>query len=173
MSTIPATEIERNRHEPGGRIPDVLATTTAAPPREAEHESQALRTMSLWAARPGRPLRPQGELHARARCDGHREASTNRYPRKAHRRQRCATVLNTSGTAQPSVARSVTENLVSSAATPAKPPSVQRSALTASCVGGRMTVDGYVGFRQPDHGQGGRPAGILRRFAMPSEEVVQ
>jgi hypothetical protein len=116
---------------------------------------------------------PKGELHACARCDGYQEASTNQYPRKAHRRQKCATVLNISGTAQPSAARSVTESLASSAATPAKPPSVQGSALTASRVARRMTVDGYVGLEQPDNGQGRRPAGILGRFALPSEVVVQ
>jgi hypothetical protein len=50
---------------------------------------------------------------------------------------------------------------------------VHRSALTASCVARKMTVDGYVGLKQPDNGQAGRPAGILGRLALPSEEVVQ
>jgi hypothetical protein len=116
---------------------------------------------------------PKGELHTCASRDGHQQTSTNQYPRKAHRRQKCATVLNISGTAQPSVARSVTESSALSATTAAKSPSVQRSALTASCVARKMTVDGYVGFKQPDNGQGGRPAGIRRRLALPSEEVVQ
>jgi hypothetical protein len=116
---------------------------------------------------------PKSELHACARCDGYQEASTNQYPRKAHRRQKCATILNISGTAQPSVARSATENLASFGTTPGEPPSVRGSALTASCAARKMTVDGCVGFQLPDKGRGGRPAGILGRPALPSEEVVQ
>jgi hypothetical protein len=115
---------------------------------------------------------PKGELHACARCDGHQEASTNQYPRKAHRRKTCVTALNISGTAQPSVARSVTAGLASSAAIPAKPPSAPRSAPTASRVAGKMTVDGYVRFKQPDNDQRGRPTGFLR-CASPIEEAVQ
>ena len=114
---------------------------------------------------------PKGEFHTCARCDGHQEASTNQYPRKAHRRQKC--VLNISGTAQPSVARSATENLASFGTTTGEPPSVRGSALTASCAARKMTVDGCVGFQLPDNGRGGRPAGILGRPALPSEEVVQ
>jgi len=53
-----------------------------------------------------------------------------------------------SGTVQPSVARSATEGSASSAATAAKLPSVSKSALTASCVARKMTVDGYVGFKR-------------------------
>ena len=116
---------------------------------------------------------PKGEIHACARCDGHQQASTNQYPRKAHRRQKCAAVLNISGTAQPSVARSAMEGLASSAATPAKLPSVRRSAQTASCAARKMTVDGCVGFQLPDNGQSGKPAAFFRRLALPSEEVVQ
>jgi hypothetical protein len=116
---------------------------------------------------------PKGELHACARCDGHQEASTNQYPRKAHRRQQCAAILNISGTAQPSAARSATANLASFDTTPGELPSVQGSALTASCAARKMTVDGCVGFQLPDNGRGGRPAGIPGRPALPSEEVVQ
>jgi hypothetical protein len=64
MSTIPARKIERNRNKPDSRITHVhrrqaLATTkkSAASPWEATHESQALRAVSLCAARLGRPLR--------------------------------------------------------------------------------------------------------------------
>jgi hypothetical protein len=114
---------------------------------------------------------PEGEFHACASCDGHQEASTNQYPRKAHGRQKC--VLNISGTAQPSVARSATENLASFGTTTGGLPSVQRSALTASCAARKMTVDGCVGFQLPDNGRGGKPARIPGRLALPSEEVVQ
>jgi hypothetical protein len=116
---------------------------------------------------------PEGEFHACARCDGHQEASTNQYPRKAHRRQKCAAILNISGTAQPSVARSATANLVSFGTTPGEPPSVRESALTASCAARKMTVDGCFAFQLPDNGRCGRPAGIPGRLALPSEEVVQ
>src|ERR1700730_694787 len=91
---------------------------------------------------------PEGILHACAKCDG-QEASTNHYPRKAQRRQKCATVTNIFITAQPSVARSVTESLASSDAAPGKPPSVQRNTLTASRCARRATADGYVDFRLP------------------------
>ena len=116
---------------------------------------------------------PKGELHACARCDGYQEASTNQYPRKSHRRQQCAAILNMSGTAQPSVVRSATENLVSFGTTPGEPPSVRGSALTASCAARKMTVDGYFGFQLPDNGRGERPAVIPGRLGLPSEEVVQ
>ena len=115
----------------------------------------------------------EGELHVCAKCDGYSEASTNYYPRKTHRRQRCATALNIIGTAQPSVARSVTVGSALSAATPAEPRSVQRSASSASHVARKMTADGYVGLRLPDNAQCEKPAAIFPRFALPSEKVVQ
>lgn len=116
---------------------------------------------------------PEGILHVCAKCDGQSRLSTNHYPRKAHRRQKCAAIFNISGTAQASVARSATANLASFGTTPGEPPSVQGSALTASCAARTMTVVGCVGFQLPDNGRGGRPAGILGRLALPSEEVVQ
>ena len=116
---------------------------------------------------------PEGIVHVCAKCDGQRRLSTNHYPRKAHRRQKCATVLNISGTVQPSVARSATEGSASSAATAAKLPSVRRSALTASCVARKMTVDGYVGFKPPDNSQSGKPSAFFQRLALPNEEIVQ
>jgi hypothetical protein len=66
----------------------------------------------------------------------------------------------------------VPESLASSAATPAKPPSVQRSALTVSCAAGKMIVDGCVGFKLPDY-QNEMLTAIFRRFWLPSEEVLQ
>jgi hypothetical protein len=101
------------------------------------------------------------------------EASTNHYPRKTHRRQRCATVLNIFGTAQPGVARSVTDGSALSDATPAEPRSVQRSARLASHVARKMTADGYVGFKLPDNGKCEKSAAIFRRFAFLSQEAVQ
>jgi hypothetical protein len=54
---------------------------------------------------------------------------------------------------QPSVARSVTGNLASSATTAGELHSVQRSALTASRLVGRTTADGYVDLKPlPDDG---------------------
>ncbi len=82
------------------------------------------------------------------------KASTNYCPRQAHRRQKCATLPNIRGTAQPSVARSVTENSASSGTTPGGPPSVQRGALTASRHARKATAGGYADFKPPDNGCG-------------------
>jgi hypothetical protein len=114
-----------------------------------------------------------GELHVCAKCDSCPEASTNHYPRKTYRRQRCATTLNIFGTAQPNVARSVTAGSALSAATPAEPRSVHKSAPPASYVARKMTADGYVDFKRPDNPQCEKPAAIFRHFALPNEEVVQ
>jgi len=107
------------------------------------------------------------------RSDGQHRLNTNLYPRKDYRRQQCEAVLNISGTVQPSVAQSATEGSALSAATPAKLPSVRRSALTASCVARKMTADGYVGLKLPDNGQSGKLPAFFRRLVLPSEEVVQ
>jgi hypothetical protein len=93
--------------------------------------------------------RNRGTLHGCAQRDGN-EASTSNYPRKAQRRQQCATVSNIFVTAQPSVARSVTASLASSGTTPGEPPSVQKSALAASRHAGRAIADGYLGFKPSD-----------------------
>jgi hypothetical protein len=87
--------------------------------------------------------------NACSNCDG-QEASTNHYPRKAQRRQQCATVPNIFVTAQPSVARSVTESSASSGTTPGEPLCVQRSALRASRHAGRAIAGGYLGFKPSD-----------------------
>jgi hypothetical protein len=95
----------------------------------------------------------EGVLHACAKCDSRQnEASTNHYPRKAQRRQKCATTPNILGTAQPSVARSATESLASSGTTPGEPHSVQRSALTVSRHARTATANGYVDFKPPENG---------------------
>src|SRR2546429_2609118 len=88
---------------------------------------------------------PDAVLHLCANCDGGQKASTNEYPRKAERRQKCAAIPNILPPAQPSVARSAKANSASSGATPGGPRSVQRSALTASEPVRNVTADGYVG----------------------------
>jgi hypothetical protein len=92
--------------------------------------------------------RNRGALHGCAKCDG-REASTSHYPRKAQRRQQCATVPNIFALAQPSVALSATASLASSGTTPGEPPS-QRNALPASKHARRTIADGYLGFKPSD-----------------------
>jgi len=112
----------------------------------------------------------ESTLHACANCDGQQQGSANHYPRKAHRRQRCATFLSTPRTAQPSVARSVTEGLVLSGTIPGEPLSVQRSAPIASGLAGRATTNGYAGFMPPDSGRSERHAAIPRRLEFRSKE---
>ena len=117
---------------------------------------------------------PDGELYACAKCDGGQEVSTNHYPRRIERRQECATVPTILGTAQPSVARSVTESLVSSATTPGEPPSAQKRALAASRPVERATADGYVDFiPQPGNGCNERHAPTSRSSGFRSKEVAQ
>lgn len=93
---------------------------------------------------------PEAILHLCANCDGEQKAGSNEYPRKAARRQRCATIPSIPVSAQPSVARSATESLASSGAIPGGPPSARRSASTALPPVRRVIADGYVGFRLPD-----------------------
>jgi hypothetical protein len=96
-------------------------------------------------------------------CDGQQGAGINHYARKGHRRQKCATVPNIPGTAQPGVARSATESLASYGTTAGEPPSVRRSALTASRHASKATADGWVDFTPPDNGRGETRAVVLRR----------
>jgi hypothetical protein len=103
---------------------------------------------------------PDGVLHACAKCDVEQQASTNHYPRKT--RSSCATRLNISATAQPSVTRSVTESLASSGTTPGEARSVQGSALTASRPVKRATEDGYVGFKRPDNARSQHDAEVAQ-----------
>ena len=93
---------------------------------------------------------PEAALHVCAKCDGEHGMLTNHYPREAHRRRQCATVLNIFGMTQPSAAPSVMESLVSSGITPGELPSVQRSALIASRPARTATADGYSDFEPPD-----------------------
>jgi hypothetical protein len=116
---------------------------------------------------------PEGVLYACAKCDG-QDASANHYPREAHhRRQKCTTDPNIPGTVQPSVAQSVTGGLASSGTTPGEPPSVQRSALTASRHARTATADGYVDFKLPDNGCGENHAAISRSSGFRSKEAVR
>ena len=116
---------------------------------------------------------PEGSLHVCAQCDGQQEASTNHYPRGAHRRQKCATVPSIFATAQPIVAQSAMENLVSSGTIPGEPPSVQRSAPSASRPAGRKTADGYSGYAPPNGSCGEHDVELSRRPAFQSKEVAQ
>jgi hypothetical protein len=95
-------------------------------------------------------------------CDGQQGAGINHYARKGHRRQKCATVPDIPGTAQPGVARSATENLASYGITAGEPPSVRRGALTASRHARKATADGWVDFMPPDSGRGETRAVVLR-----------
>jgi hypothetical protein len=111
-------------------------------------------------------------LHLCAKCDGEQVASTNHYPRKTRRRQECATVFKSDAIAQPSVARSVEDNLASSDITLGKPPSAPGSAPTDSRLVERTTVDFYHVFRPPN-GRGDNRAAIFRSSSFQSKEVAQ
>jgi hypothetical protein len=115
----------------------------------------------------------EGTLHVCAKCDGQQEASTNHYPRDAHRRHKCAIVPSIFAMAQPSVARSVTEGLVSSGTIPGAPPSVQKSAPSASRPAGKATADGCAGFTPPDGSCSGHHAQISRHSDFRIKEVAQ
>jgi hypothetical protein len=116
---------------------------------------------------------PMGALHACAKCDSQQRAGTNQYPRKAHRRQQCTTVPNIFLTAQPSVARSVTDSLVSSGIIAGEPPSVRRNAPIASRPAGKATAVGYADFTQPDGGLSERHQEVLRHSEFRSKEDAQ
>jgi hypothetical protein len=117
---------------------------------------------------------PEGPLHLCAKCDGEQQVSTHHYPRKTRTRQNFATVLHIPGTAQPSVARSVTERLASSGTTSGDPPSVQKSAPTASRPVKRTTEDGYVCFkRRPDDACNEHHTASSQSSGFRSKEVAQ
>jgi hypothetical protein len=116
---------------------------------------------------------PKGVLHVCAKCDSQQGAGTNHYPRKTHRRQKCTTVPNIFVAAQPSVARSVPESLVSSGTIPGELPSVQRNAPIASGPAGRATAAGYADFTPPDSGRSERHAAIPRHLEFRSKEDAQ
>jgi hypothetical protein len=116
---------------------------------------------------------PKGALHVCAKCDSQQRACTDRYPRKAHRRQKCTTVPGIFSTAQPSVARSVTDSLVSSGTTAGKLPSVRGGAPIASRPAGRATGVGYAGFTPPDRGFSERPSEVLHHSQFRSQEDAQ
>jgi hypothetical protein len=116
---------------------------------------------------------PEAELHVCATCDGEQGASTKHYPRKAHRRQKCVIVPNIVGTAQRSVARSVTESLALSATTPGEPPSVQRNALIASRSDRTATASGCLNFGPPpDSVSGEAHAAIPRSPRFRTKEAM-
>lgn len=181
MSTIPANETDRNRDEPDGRTPVCAQSANRTcdgketPPLRLGRRRMKVKLCSRCPYTP-RDLAghydPEGILHVCAKCDGRQEASTNHYPRKAHRRQRCATVRNIFATAQPSAARSATESLASSGTTPGEPPSVQRNALNASRRVRMLIADGCADFMPPDNGST-TPAACFRSAGFPSREFSQ
>jgi hypothetical protein len=181
MSTSPAKEIERNRGATGGQthapVPSANDFRGNGEIRSVAVSKRHMR-VRLCSRCPYTPrdlaghYNREGILHACAKCDG-QEASTNHYPRKAQRRQQCATVPNIHVTARPRAARSATEGLASSATTAGKPPSVQGSALTASRRAGTATADDCVAFRRPDNGCDENPAAFFRSPGFPGKETVQ
>jgi hypothetical protein len=177
MSTIPAKETERNRNGPDRR--DHIVSACHGKERLLRRPGSPQMRVKLCARRPytQRDLAghyvPEGVLHVCATYDGQHDVSTNHYPRKAHRRQQCATFPNIPVTAKPSVARSATESLASFGTTPGKPPSVQRSALSASRHARKATADGYFNSTLPDNGRGETPAAIFRSSGFLSRELAQ
>lgn len=116
---------------------------------------------------------PKGELHACAKCDSQQRAGTDQYPRKAHRRQKCTTVPSIFLAAQPHVARSVTDSLVSSGIIAGELPSVRSGAPIASRPAGRAIAIGYAGFTRPETVFSGRPSEVLRHSEFRSQEDAQ
>jgi hypothetical protein len=158
MSTIPAKKLERNRLIPRSEI-------VCAPPANHTYDGEEVRCFAfgwrhmrvkLRARCPYAPrdlvgpYDPEAALHACAKCDGVQGTPVKHFPRKAHRRRKCATFPNIFGTAQRSAVRSVTESLVLCGTTPAELPSVQRSALIASRPARRATADDYADLKSPD-----------------------
>jgi hypothetical protein len=137
MSMTPAKATERTREEIGGR--GHVRVTTATP---------------VTAGASAASLR---EMRGRAKT------STSQDSPKTHRRQRCATVLNNPGTAQPSVARSVKGNLASYDTTAGEQPSAQRNARTVSRSVERMTADSCLVFRPLSGDRGENRAAVTRR----------
>jgi hypothetical protein len=182
MSTIPVKEIERNRGETAElnhvSVPSVNGFRRGGEVRGFAVGKRHMRVkLCLRCPYTPRDLAghydPEGILHACATCDG-QEASSNHYPRKAQRRQQCATAPSIFATAQPGVARSVTEGLASSGTTAGKPPSVQRSAPTVSRNARTATADGYAGFKlPPDNGCNENPAAFFRSSGFQDKEAVE
>src|SRR6266849_4794114 len=115
---------------------------------------------------------PEAALHMCAKCDGEQAMRTNHYPREIRRRRKCSTVPSIFGMAQRSAAPSVTESLVSSATTPGELPSVQRNVLIASRPAGRLTADGYAGFKPPDNSCSENDAEIAFRSGFRNKEAA-
>jgi hypothetical protein len=180
MSTIPAKETERNRDEPDGRDHVVsLRQTCHGKERLQRRLGSRQMRVSLCARCSYAPQHlaghydPEGALHVCVKRDGQHDLGNHHYPRKAHRRQQCATFPNIIRTAQPSVARSATESLASSGTTLGEPPSVQRSALSASRHARTATADGYVDFKLPDNGFGQTAGAFFRSSGFRSKELAQ
>ena len=106
-------------------------------------------------------------------CDGQQLADINHYARKAHARQQYATVPNIPGTTQPGVAQSATESSASFGAAAGEPPTVRRSALTATARARKAATDGWVDFTPPDNGRGETRGVIFRSSELRSKEPAQ
>jgi hypothetical protein len=135
MSMIPANEIERFREEVGERS-HVCVTTSA-------HVIAAESVASLREI--------QGRANVMAKLLSKREDA-----------KICATVVNSTGTAQPGVARSVRDGLASSDTTPGKPPFAQRGARTGSRPDEKMIGGLYLEFRLLSSKPGGELRGNFR-----------
>jgi hypothetical protein len=173
MTTILANDIKRSPNEPDGLEPVCVSPANCTyDDRESPLLRPVRRQMSanLCSVCPYTPrdlaghYDPESVLYVYAKCDGARGASTNDYPRKVNRRQQCAAFPNVHRTAQSSVARSAAENLASSGTTPGEPPSVRRSALTASRHVRMGTADGCVESTPPDNDCGETPAAFFPKF---------
>lgn len=179
MSIVPAKETERTRHEPGGQTSVSSGSTCDGEDGLLLLLGRRRMRVTLCSRCPYSPrglaghYDPNGVLHVCAKCDGQQGASTNHYPRKAHRRQQCAIVRNSSVTAEPSAARSATESLVSSGTTLAEPPSVQRSAPTASRHARKAIGNGYANLTLPDNDCGNTPMANFRSSGFRSKEFSQ
>jgi hypothetical protein len=182
MSTVPAKESERSRDGAQGRGRRLCSVGKPGLGRPGNLLLRLERPHMRVKLCDRCPYTPQdlgghydaeGTLHVCARCDGQHEASTSHYPREAHRRQQCATVPSIFATAQPSVARSATDNLVSSGTIPGKPPSVQRNAPSASRPAVKATANGYRGFTRLDGSRSEHLAELSRSSGFRSKEVAQ
>ncbi len=177
MSTIPAKETERNRNEPDRR--DHVLSACHGKERLLRRLGSPQMRVELctrcpyWQRDLAGHYDPEGVLHVCATYDRQHDVSANHYPRKAHRRQQCATFPNIPGTAKPSAARSATESLASFGTTAGEPPSVQRSALSASRHARKATADGYVNSTLPDNGRGETPAAIFQSSGFRGRELAQ
>jgi hypothetical protein len=160
MSAIPVEQIEPNRDETGGPQYIPVRSTNGLC---AGHGSPLLHVRRLHMRVKLCALCPYTQrdladhydleaiLHLCANCDGEQRVSTNEYPRKTDRRQKCATIPNFPAPAQSSVARSAMASSASSGAIPGGPRSVPGNALTTLGPVKNVTAGGYAGSNRLEH----------------------